>query len=402
MSERVRILHLRTSNFVGGPERQLLRYGDYEREGPLELIFGTLVGETEGRGFAMAVEERGLQVLTLPAGKMGDIRALSKLVGYLRKRSIALVCTHGYQADLLGALAGLACRTPVVWFLRGWTGEDWKVRIYEALDRALLPLATRVVCLSNTQASQLALCRSLARKIRLVHNAVEARSISPQERLEVRRKLRMRLELPNGSTVVAAAGRLSPEKGMAYFLHAVPMIRQSFPGAHFVVFGGGPLKSQLEETAQKLFLGTALRFAGFVSDFAELLPGIDLLVNPSLSEVMPNVVLESMACGVPVVATDVGGTAEIAGADKAIALVPPGDSRAIARAVSDLLHDPDRAAELGRAGQRRVQAAFSPTRQKAELRALYQEMVPGLAGKDSGVRSQESESKPALDGVASS
>jgi glycosyltransferase involved in cell wall biosynthesis len=356
-----------------------LRSGEYEREGPLEVIFGTLVGETEGVDFASAVQEHGLQLLTLPAGTIGDIGALSALVRYIRECSIALICTHGYQADILGALAGLRCRIPVVWFLRGWTGEDWKVRIYEKLDRTLLPLATRVVCLSNTQAEQLARRRILARNLRVVHNVVEVRSISDEERLEVRHRLRMRLGLPNESVIVATAGRLSPEKGTAYFLQAITMVANWFPMARFVVFGSGPLKAQLEESAQDLGLGMSVCFAGFVPDFTELLPGVDLLVNPSLSEVMPNVVLEAMAAGVPVVATDVGSVAEIAGPERALALVPPGDSPAIARAVLNLLHDPDRAAELGRAGQRRVRAAFSPTSQKAQLRALYEEMVPDLA-----------------------
>jgi glycosyltransferase involved in cell wall biosynthesis len=380
MSHRIRILHLRTSNFVGGPERQLLQSGENEREGPLELIFGTLVGETEGHDFARAVQVRGLQLLPLPAGTIGDIGALSRLVRYIREHSIALLCTHGYQADILGTLAGLRCRIPVAWFLRGWTGEDWKVRIYEKLDRTLLHLATRIVCLSNTQADQLACRRGLARKIRVVSNVVGVPAISDERRLELRDTLRRRLGLPNESVIVATAGRLSPEKGAAYFLQAIPMIAKWFPMARFVVFGSGPLKTQLKVRAQKLSLGMSVCFAGFVPDFAELLPGIDLLVNPSLSEVMPNVVLESMAAGIPVVATDVGGVAEIAGPDEAIIVIPPKDSPAIARAVLDLLHDPDRIAKLGRAGQMQVRAAYSPASQKAQLRALYQEMVPGLAG----------------------
>jgi glycosyltransferase involved in cell wall biosynthesis len=370
-----------------------LRSGDYEREGPLEVIFGTLVGETEGRDFAKAVQERGLQLLTLPAGTIGDLGALSRLVGYIREHSIALICTHGYQADILGTLAGLRCRIPTAWFLRGWTGEDWKVRVYEKLDRALLPLATRVVCLSNAQADQLARRRGLARKIRVVHNVVEVRSISDEGRTELRHRLRMRLGLPNESAIVATAGRLSPEKGTAFFLQAMPAVAKWFPMARFVVFGSGSLKAQLEARAQKLGLGMSLRFAGFVPDFAELLPGVDLLVNPSLSEVMPNVVLEAMAAGVPVIATNVGSVAEIAGPDDAIALIPPGDSAAIARAVSDLLHNSDRTAALGQAGQRRVRAAFSPANQKAQLRALYEEMVPGL-GQEIGAQEQLASASP--------
>lgn len=378
MSHRFRILHLRTSNFVGGPERQLLQFGDHEREGPLELIFGTLVGETEGRGFATALQASGLQLLALPAGTMGDIGAMSRLVRYVHEHSVALICTHGYQADILGTLAGLRCRVPVAWFLRGWTGEDWKVKIYEKLDRTLLPLAARIVCLSNTQVDELGSLRGFTRNIRVVNNVADVRLFSDERRMELRHRLRMRLGLPNESTVVASAGRLSPEKGTAFFLQAMHLIAVRFPMVRFVVFGSGPLRAQLEERAQKLDLGKSVRFAGFVPEFTELLPGIDLLVNPSLSEVMPNVVLESMAAGVPVVATDVGGVAEIAGQDGGIVLIPPADSQAIARAASDLLSHPERTAELGRAGQRRVQAAFSPASQKAQLRALYQEVLPGL------------------------
>jgi glycosyltransferase involved in cell wall biosynthesis len=189
----------------------------------------------------------------------------------------------------------------------------------------------------------------------------------------------MRLGVPKESSIVATAGRLSPEKGTAYFLEAIPRVAKSFPKVLFVIFGDGPLKAQLEERSEKLGLAMPVCFPGFVPDFAELLPGVDLMVNPSLSEVMPNVVLEAMAAGVPVVATEVGNVAEIAGPDEAVALVPSGDPPAIARVVSDLLRDPDRARELGGAGQRRVREAFSPASQKAQFRALYQEMVPGLA-----------------------
>jgi glycosyltransferase involved in cell wall biosynthesis len=380
MKGRVRILHLRMSNFVGGPERQLLQYGDYERDGPLELIFGTVVGQREGRDFAKSAVERGLRLRNLAAGNMGDIGVLSRLVHYVREQGIALICTHSYKADILGTLAGLRLGTPVAWFLRGWTGEDWKVRSYERLDRTFLPLATRVVCLSPTQARQIvALRRSLARKISVVHNAVETRSISAAQRLQARRTLRMRLALPDESPVVATAGRLSPEKGTACFLQAIPMIANQFPEARFVIFGAGPLKAHLEEAAQSLRLGTTVRFMGFAPDFADLLPGIDVIVNPSLSEVMPNTVLESMAAAVPVVATSVGGLAEIAGPDGAVALIPVQDSQAIARAVIGLLYHPERAAELGSAGKQRVEEAFSRWSQKAELRTLYGELVPGLA-----------------------
>jgi glycosyltransferase involved in cell wall biosynthesis len=120
-------------------------------------------------------------------------------------------------------------------------------------------------------------------------------------------------------------------------------------------------------------------FPGHVPDFTLLLPGIDVLVNPSLAEQMPNVVLEAMAAAVPVVATAVGAVKEIAGDGNTLVSVPPADAAAIVRAVRDLLLDPVLACAIGRAGQKRVQEAFSPARQGMQLRALYEELIPALA-----------------------
>jgi glycosyltransferase involved in cell wall biosynthesis len=126
-------------------------------------------------------------------------------------------------------------------------------------------------------------------------------------------------------------------------------------------------------------VSAAVSFAGHVLDFPLLLPGIDLLVNPSLAEQMPNVVLETMAAAVPVIATTVGAVREIAGDDNTLVSVPPADAKAIAHAVRDLLLHPVLSGAIGRAGQKRVQEAFSPDRQGTQLRALYEELIPALA-----------------------
>ena len=116
-------------------------------------------------------------------------------------------------------------------------------------------------------------------------------------------------------------------------------------------------------------------FAGFQRDLRDLLPGIDILVNASQSEEMPNVVLEAMAAGVPVVATEGGGLPEIAGADPAVKLVPAGDSEALAREIETLLGAPGLRRSLGEKGFQRVRQAFSIESQAIEYKSLYRELV---------------------------
>lgn len=375
MTQPLRILHLRPSNFVGGPEKQILRHADLERNGPFEIVLGTFVNEIKGQQFLAAIEERGLPSVALLDRTLGRGNAFSQLVQVLKGERISLLCTHAYKADALGILAACLVGIPVACFLRGWTAENWKIRGYEALDRMILPLASRVVCLSETQAKRLSRYRSLRRKLRVVPNAVDVRDVSSQQRFVLRQRIGRRFGLPQDAFFVVSAGRLSAEKGTCFFLRAIPEILSQQPSAFFVVFGEGALRGHLTDLAQRLGIASRVQFAGFTTDFRELLPGFDAMVNPSLSEEMPNVVLEGMASGVPVVATDVGGVREIAGHENALEVIPAGQPKAIASAVARLFSEPGRASMLAQRARYRVERAFSFLRQSQCFQALYRELL---------------------------
>jgi glycosyltransferase involved in cell wall biosynthesis len=395
--KRVHILHLRASNFVGGPERQLLRYAAYEADGPVHVTLGSFVGRKEGREFLHAASERRIETMELPGDSGTEGKALFALMRYLRENRVALLCTHGYKADILGVLAGRMRGVPVACFLRGWTAEDAKVRLYEAMDRMFLRAATRIVCLSQTQARRVGGNSALRDKIRIVPNAADVPPAAAAEHETIRKELRQRFAAAAGQPVVAIAGRLSPEKGAADFLEAAVQVRREFPGAVFVVFGDGPLRASLERQAEQLGLGQSVRFAGFVPNAARYFAGVDVLVNPSLSEEMPNVVLESMAAGVPLVATNVGAVAEIAGPEGTVALIPPANPPAMAGAIARWLQNPERAQAAGCAARERVQQAYSPEIQRRSLRALYQEFVPELRpAYEAPVSAEQPESLPVV------
>ncbi len=369
------ILHLRGSNFVGGPERQLLRYAEFERGGPFQIYLGTFVGPGEGSEFLGAAAARGLQVLSLPSRNFGPGSALPALVRELRSRHVNLLCTHGYKADILGLFAGRFTGVPVACFLRGWTGENRRVRIYETLDRLVLHLAEQVVCLSENQAQRLMERRRIASRIHIVPNAIDLPDYSSEQIAKARRQVRELFGLPFDCPLIASAGRLSPEKGVTVFLDAAAQLLGRYPKARFLVFGEGALCGDLKLKSKRLGLGDHLFFAGFVPRLREFLPGLDVLVNPSFSEEIPNIVLEAMAAKIPVVATAVGGVPEIAGPDQGVLLVPPGNAKAITEAVSAILGDPLQARELAGRGRARVQRAYSPARQREQLYALYRELL---------------------------
>ena len=371
---RPRILHLRASNFVGGPERQLLRYAEWDGHGPWDLLFGVYVGPEEGREFRDAIASRGIEVISLPVeGLFSSVRSLARV---LRERQIGLVCAHGYKADIVSLLAGRLAGVPVACFLRGWTRENCRVRVYEALDRFSLRFAERIVCLSKSQAIRLSREASFAARIRVVTNAINVSDINPLVKEATRAELRRRFELPEDCIVIATGGRLSPEKGVADFLDAAVFIRRAAAKARFLIFGSGPLQQKLQRRVTELDLEPEVTFAGFERDLRRLLPGVDLLVNPSHSEEMPNIVLEGMAEAIPVVATAVGGVEEISGPQNAVRLVPPAQPSAQAAAVIDLLMHPEEAKALSEAGHDRGAQAYSVDAQKDQFRSLYEELLP--------------------------
>ncbi len=189
--------------------------------------------------------------------------------------------------------------------------------------------------------------------------------------------------------IVGAAGRLSPEKGFNILVDAASQVLQSplsplhAPGsplpAHrigFVLFGDGPLRPALESQIKARGLENRFILAGFRSDLDKFYPHLDLLVLPSYTEGLPNVVLEAFAAGVPVVATAVGGTPEAVEDGLNGYLVAPGDATALAVRIGDMLSDPLRRREMGTRGQENVRRLFSFAQQAREYLQLVQCLLP--------------------------
>ena len=148
MIDVVKILHLRASPFVGGPERQILRDASFDFGEGVQQILGSFVDEKEGHDL---LREAASQKIQTAAFSGQTLAAFREVRSFLKKEEISLICTHGYKADILGLVAGRIEGIPVASFLRGWTAQDWKVRAYERFDRMLLPLAAAIVGLSESQ-----------------------------------------------------------------------------------------------------------------------------------------------------------------------------------------------------------------------------------------------------------
>jgi glycosyltransferase involved in cell wall biosynthesis len=293
----------------------------------------------------------------------------SELSARLKELGADVLFCHGYKANLVGRWAARRAGIPVVAVSRGWTGESRKVRLYEAFDRLVLRGMDRVVCVSGAQAAKVWQAGISAERVVVIANAV--RDCRFKADPAARGELEGLFQRPP-RRLVAAAGRLSPEKGFATLVEAAARIEDRSIG--FVLFGEGMLRPDLERQIDRLGLRERFILAGHRTDLDRLLPALDLLVLPSFTEGMPNVVLEALAAGVPVVATKVGGTPEVL-TGSCGRLVPPGDPAALAVGVLDVLMDEARRRRMGQRGQERVRKHFTFDTQAEHYLGLLKELV---------------------------
>ena len=176
------------------------------------------------------------------------------------------------------------------------------------------------------------------------------------------------------SAIVGAAGRLSPEKGFDVLLAAAARVLRRDPDAGFILFGDGPLRAELAQQIAAAGLGGAFVLTGFRADLDRFLPHFDLLVLPSYTEGLPNVVLEACAAGVPVVATAVGGTPEVIEDGLSGFLVPVGDPDTMADRIVAALASEEMLQDMSANARERIAERFGFAVQARQYRELFLEL----------------------------
>ncbi len=375
----IRILHLIASNFVGGPEKQILHHARDIREAGVEAWIGSFRDQLEKAEILIRAQEHGLPIYESRSSGRFDLRAVWELASFLKEQNIRLLCTHGFKANTIGALAKKLARVPQIAFCRGWTAETLRVRAYEYLDRRLLPLADRIVCVSEAQAELLSRNSQLRPRVAVVRNAMlAAANAAPAANREV---MKAQLGFSQQTKLIGAIGRLSVEKGQRFLVEAAVELAREFPELKIVLLGEGRDRAALEAQIKRLGLDGIVLLPGFQKNVADWMRALDVLANCSLTEGIPNVILEALAAETPVVATAVGGVPELIYDRQTGLLVPAGDAASLGRALSAVLHDPELGGVLSQAGRAWVQTRFSPIQQRESLLAIYRQCLgdPPLA-----------------------
>jgi glycosyltransferase involved in cell wall biosynthesis len=232
-------------------------------------------------------------------------------------------------------------------------------------------LAHRVVANSERVADLVCAVDGVPRrKVAVIPNFLDEwalQQVAPKDALQ----LRSLLGIPLHARVIGCVANLRPVKAHAVLLDAMPTVMNRWPDLVLALVGDGECRTELGRQAVRLGIEQRIVFAGNRSAPVNWHAAFDISVLTSFSEGFPNTVIEAMAAGKPVVATDVGGTADAIRDNGNGILVPAGAVEPIAAALSSLLEDPERASAMGRAGREEAQARFSAATVVPKLEALY-------------------------------
>jgi glycosyltransferase involved in cell wall biosynthesis len=365
-------LHLTASTFFGGPERQML---GLVRHLPPEIRshFASFSENNRCDAFLNEVRNAGFDATKLEYDSPHLRAAIRELVALIRKLNATILFTHTYKPNLLGRIAARRAGIPHAVVSRGWTGENWKVRAYEKLDRFNLRFADCVVAVSNGQADKIRRAGVPENRIVVIRNA--ARLGVFEKRTNNRSEILNHFGDTRPSHIILAAGRLSPEKGFDVLINAASQVVKENPHTGFVIFGDGVERAALSKQIQTLGLQSHVALAGFTDQLDQYLPNAEIVVLPSRSEGLPNVALEASAAGVPVVATAVGGTPEVVAEGETGFLVPSEDAIAMAKRIGQLLGNDELRKQFGQAGRVRMEEEFSFEAQAERYVSLYESVA---------------------------
>jgi glycosyltransferase involved in cell wall biosynthesis len=344
------ILHLHAPGWMGGAERVVQLLATCQLDAGQEVTVAAVLDRgSDGDTFCGPIEAAGVRVLrwVLPPRRYDLEHA--RVVALCREIRPAVVHSHGYRADVVGARAARRSGVPVVSTAHGFTGGGWKNRLYQTVQCRALRRADAVIAVSRPLADELSRRGVPGDRIHVIPNA------HPEGGPQLEPALaRARLGVPPGRTLLGWVGRITPEKGLDVLLEALSYL-EDLP-LTLSVIGDGRERPDLEDRAA-VSAAHRILWHGGVPDAGALFPAFDMFVMSSRTEGTPMVLFEAMAAGVPVVATAVGGVPDVVSGEEAL-LVPSEDPRALAEAIRTTLMQPEAGAARARAARTRLTERF--------------------------------------------
>jgi len=377
-SRAIRVLAILQATSITGSAKSVLEFAQEATSSrgsapAVELSIVALSRSPEHNAFTAAVQHANIAFdIVVERGKF-DRRVISELQALIRTRRPDVIWSHSVKSHFLVRLARLNRSAKWVAFHHGYTETDRRTQLYNQVDRWSLRAADRVLTACHSFAKELESRGVQASRIRVQHMPVRPFQIGDADRND---KLRRRLRIAEPTRIVLSVGRLSKEKGHEDLIRAFGDFRQRTPEmpARLILVGEGPERSRLLSLCDRFRLREDVTLVGHQDDVSQYYSIADLFVLPSHAEGSPNVLLEAMSAGVPVIATNAGGIPELASHGTDALLVKRRDIAALSGAISRMLENTDLRERL-RSSARRVVLRHTPSAYYRSIASVFEETL---------------------------
>lgn len=366
--ERPPILLVGDTLAMGGTERQFTEIARGLAHSGWDVRVVCLRAEGPLRA---RLEEAGIDPWSCGEGSLKSpafVRGVWRLARYIRRHRIGLVHSFDFYSNAYGVLASRLARTGAVIASQRDLG-NLRTPTQQRINRMMLRLAHHVLANSEAAAARVREGAGVRQEhLVVVRNGVDTLRFRPRELNGDAQPVR----------VFGTVANLRPEKGLTDLVRATALVRGQHADIGMAIWGEGPLRPKLEALIQNLGLDDVVQLRGHAHDAAKALSTVDAFILPSLSESCSNSLMEAMAMGLPVIASNTGGNPELVLDLSSGLLVRPGDPADLARAMAHLMDNSAVAAALGARAAQRARTEFSLSSMLAGIEALYVSALKGV------------------------
>ena len=313
-------------------------------------------------------EAKGATVLGIDDDGALDIGVIRRFRDLCRSIKPDIWHGHDYKSNLLGLLLRRHHPMHLITTVHGWVTRDWKLPIYYAVDRACLKRYDRVVAVSPDLHAASIKAGVKPERCTYLPNGVDTEDFRRRTAIEDAKAAQF--GAPRERIVFGAAGRLSGEKGFHFLIRAFAAVRKEIDALLWIA-GEGPQRAELLALIRELGLESSVKLLGFQSDVRPLYEGTDVFMLSSLREGIPNVVLEAMAYGLPIVSTPIAGLSELIEDGKTGRLVTAGEVAPLSNAMLELARAPETRQAFGAHARTCVETRFSFRNRMEGMRQVY-------------------------------
>jgi len=391
--ENIKVLHIITRFDKGGSAQNtyLSLLGLRKKNYQLSLVSGLSL-ESEMKYEEIKAKEKDIQILKSEGIEftqcpfllrriniIKDLKAFFNIWRIIKKYNPLIVHTHSSKAGLMGRLAAKLAGTPIIvhtphgHVFFGYFGP-FKTKLFIIFEKLASRITDKIVALTNREKKDHILFKIAEEdKFSVIYSGIEL-NILKESSSEEKQNLKKELGIPENSLIVGTAGRLVPVKGPEFLVKASKYIISKYPDTYFMFTGDGPLEQDLKRKALEMGISDNIIFLGWRDDLAKIISIYDIFVLPSLNEGMGRVLVEAMALGKSIVASNVGGIPDLVIHGKNGFLVPPKNPKELAKYIQVLLEDKDKREKMGLAGKE-IASNFTSERMVEKIANLYKKLL---------------------------